>query len=235
MSSLQLNRKRNIENISCQKIFPVKLLEFLNLEKHNDVIGWDIDLCTILIINIKKLPSLLVNYNILKTKNLDSIKKQFNLYGFTIINKNKIVHPIFRKNIPIQELNCIRRNMKYQKIDLLSENIIHNNFSINKSIFEENIGQIRKKLKINVKGKSIEYCLDTVSDEVDKLENLDDIFDIEFLKNIKINELIGNNIFRLNKSDIIMEEFDNYVNDCELFKNFSDYEISYNDICKYIK
>ena len=28
-----------------------------------------------------------------------------------------------------------------------------------------------------------------------------------------------------------MEEFDNYVNDWELFEQFSDYEISYNDIC----
>lgn len=237
MSSAPLNRKRNIDTVSCQKIFPVKLLEFLNLEKHNDVIGWDIDLCTILIINIKKLPSLLVKYNILKTTNLDSIKKQFNLYGFTIINRNKIVHPIFRKYIPIQELNCIKRNMKYEKIK--SENIIHSNFSINKSIFEENIEenieQFRKKLKVNVKGKSIEYCLDAVSSEVDELENSDDIFDIEFLQNIKINELIGNNIFRLNKSDIIMEEFDNYVNDWELFEQFSDYEISYNDICKFIK
>lgn len=235
MSSSPLNRKRNIDTVSCQKLFPVKLLEFLNLEKYNDVIGWDIDLCTILIINIKKLPSLLVKYNILKTTNLDSIKKQFNLYGFTIINRNKIVHPIFRKNIPIQELNCIRRNTKYEKIK--SENIIHSNFSINKSIFEENIEQIRKKLKVkvNVKGKSIEYCLDAVSGEVNELENSDDIFNIEFLKNIKINELIGNNIFRLNKSDIIMEEFDNYVKVCELFEQFSDYEISYNDICKFIK
>ena len=74
MTSQSLSRKRNFHTVSCQKLFPVKLLEFLNLEKHNDVIGWDIDLCTILIINIKKLPSLLVNYNILKTKNLDSIK-----------------------------------------------------------------------------------------------------------------------------------------------------------------
>ena len=40
MTSPSLSRKRNFHTVSCQKLFPVKLLEFLNLEKHNDVIGW---------------------------------------------------------------------------------------------------------------------------------------------------------------------------------------------------
>ena len=220
--------KRKTYVILPKYLFPVKLLKFLNLEKYNDIIAWHNDNCTIIIKNLKEISSLLVSNKISKTKELDSIKKQFNLYGFKIENINnkiyKIRHPIFRKNISDQELNSIRRN-----------NIYSNNIHNNKNIYEmhsNEIEQSRKKRKVNVRGKSIEFCLNAVSDEVDKLENSDDIFDIEFLQNIKINELIGNNIFRKNKSSIIMEQFDNYIKDCKLFEEFTDYHISYNDICE---
>lgn len=216
-------RKRNT-NIVRNELFHIKLFRLLNLEQHNDIIEWCDDKRTIIIKNVKKVPHLFVSNYISKTKKLESIKKQFYLYRFEIENINnviyKITHPVFRKNISEEELNSITR----------IKNI--------KSIYEEHKKEIqqiknnRKKRKINIGGKSIEFCLDAVSFE---LENLDDIFDIEILEDIKINELIGYNIFRKDKLNIIMEQFDKYIKDCEFFEQVPELSISYNDICKFIK
>lgn len=173
------------------KLFPEKLYETILIPKYAHIIDWDETGYILIIKSLKRFIKIMRITNVCKTHKFNTIKKQFQLYQFSIDSK-RITHNSLCRNSSFAEI----RELKHRN----SQNQMNNIYK-KEHIIDH--GHIQF-------GKSINYCNEIINYEYNKLDVLTiydtELFD-EYFKNQKYDKLLNLEISNEEFADIMQ----NYI------------------------